>query len=132
MPRARRRFRISGAPSGRVITRLLPPSMHILRRTRRLHRNFKVPTLLRRSEPRPRKPGAFGCRGVTMIELVMTILVTAVVSVPLIFLVAQIYESSFQSSDITIANLLAEHRLAVVRNTAFASISSATLSNYLS
>ena len=61
----------------------------------------------------------------------MAIVVTAALALPLTFLISQIYESAFTASDMTTANFLAQQQLETMKNTAYASVASASFTNYL-
>lgn len=68
--------------------------------------------------------------GFTLIELVMTIVVVAIISIPLSLLVIQHIESVVQSKDYTMAMNLARWEMEIVNNTGYASISTANFPNY--
>lgn len=68
--------------------------------------------------------------GFTLIELIMTIVVVGIVSIPLSLLVSAHIRSVFNSADNTLARELARFEMEKVNNTSYASISSANTSNY--
>lgn len=69
-------------------------------------------------------------KGFTLIELIMTIVVVGIVSIPLSLLVSQHIRSVFETSDDTLAFNLARFEMEKVNNTSYSSISSANTSNY--
>ena len=69
-------------------------------------------------------------RGFTLIELIMTIVVAAIVAVPLSLLLSQQIQSVFQSEDLTIMRQLARFEIEKVSNMNYANISSDSFSNY--
>jgi prepilin-type N-terminal cleavage/methylation domain-containing protein len=69
-------------------------------------------------------------RGFTLIELVMTMVVVGIVSIPLSLLLSQHTQSVFQSADYTAALNLARLEMDKVNNMAYADIVSASFSNY--
>jgi prepilin-type N-terminal cleavage/methylation domain-containing protein len=66
----------------------------------------------------------------TLIELIMTIIVMGIIALPLSITIAKQVQSVFQSQDYTNALNLARFDVELVHNTAYASINSATFSNY--
>jgi prepilin-type N-terminal cleavage/methylation domain-containing protein len=71
-----------------------------------------------------------GKRAFTLIELVMTIVVVGIIAVPVSLLLFQHMESTLQSGDVSIALNLGRFEMEKVNNTPYASIVSASFSNY--
>ena len=69
-------------------------------------------------------------RGFTLVELIMTIVVVAIVSVPLSLLIGQHFESVLQSKDYTVAMNLARLEIEIVNNLSFGNINPANYSSY--
>ncbi|MEI6631589.1 MAG: type II secretion system protein, partial [bacterium] len=69
-------------------------------------------------------------RGFTLIELIMTIVLVGIVSIPLSLLIAQHVTSTAYSKDTTSAFNLARWDMEQVNNTAYTSIVSASFSGY--
>ena len=68
--------------------------------------------------------------GFTLVELVMTIVVVAIVAIPLSLLLFEHTEGTVQSSDRTMALNLARLEMEKVNNLAYANIVTASFSNY--
>jgi len=68
--------------------------------------------------------------GFTLIELIMTIVVVGIVALPISLNLGKQVQSVFVSKDYTMALHLARFEMERVLNTAYASITSATVSNY--
>ena len=68
--------------------------------------------------------------GFTLIELIMTIVVVGIVALPISLNLGKQVQSVFVSKDYTMALHLASFEMERVLNTAYASITSATVSNY--
>jgi prepilin-type N-terminal cleavage/methylation domain-containing protein len=85
---------------------------------------------MRLQMPFPKAKGFFHYRSFTLIELIMTMVVMGVVAVPLSLLLSQHTQSVFQSADYTTALNLARLEMEKVNNTAYASINSASYTNY--
>jgi len=71
-----------------------------------------------------------GMRGFTLIELIMTIVVVGIAALPISITLAKQVQSVFVSQDYTTALNLARLDMEQVLNTAYASVSSASFSNY--
>jgi len=69
-------------------------------------------------------------RGFTLVELIMTIVVMAIVAIPLALLVSQHIESVFTSRDLTLATNLARFEMENVSNMNYTNITNASFSNY--
>jgi prepilin-type N-terminal cleavage/methylation domain-containing protein len=82
-------------------------------------------SIFKKHVPRQRSVSGF-----TLIELIMTIIVVGLVSIPLSLLIAEQVESAVYSKDSALAFNLARFEIEKMNNTAYASISSASFSNY--
>ena len=69
-------------------------------------------------------------KGFTLIELIMTIVVVAIISVPLSLLIVQHYESVFRSKDFTAGINLARLEMEKVNNLSYDAIIDYSLDNY--
>jgi prepilin-type N-terminal cleavage/methylation domain-containing protein len=69
-------------------------------------------------------------QGFTLIELVLTIIVVGIISIPLSILISQYIESVFVSEDYNIALHLARLEMETVNNLSYNSIASASYSKY--
>ncbi len=69
-------------------------------------------------------------RAFTLIELIMTIVVVGIIAIPVSVILSKQIQSVFVSQDYTVALNLARFEMEKVLNTAYASISSASFSNY--
>ena len=69
-------------------------------------------------------------RGFSLIELIMTIVIVGIVSIPLGLLLSRHYESIFISEDYHNAMNLARFEMERVRNMSYANIITASFSNY--
>ncbi|OGX38248.1 MAG: hypothetical protein A3D87_07255 [Omnitrophica WOR_2 bacterium RIFCSPHIGHO2_02_FULL_50_17] len=69
-------------------------------------------------------------RGFTLIELVMTMIIVSIVSIPLSLLIGAHIESVFLSERDVMAENLACHEMEKVNNMTYANIATASFSNY--
>ena len=69
--------------------------------------------------------------GFTLIELIMTIVVTAIIAIPLSLTISQQMESTFQSRGFTEALNLARYEMEIVNNLPYTNVNSVTTNNYL-
>lgn len=70
-------------------------------------------------------------RGFTLIELIMTLIVVGIISVPLSVLLLRHVQSTSQSNDYTMAIGLGQHEMEQVKKMPYASIASLTTTPYL-
>ena len=100
---------------------------------RLLRSNLLFPGLLRRPavDGTPRNDMRWSQHGFTLFELVMTIVIVAIIAVPLSITLVQHVESLFKSQDYTMAMTLARYDMERVNNMAYGSIASLSQSNYL-
>ncbi|MFH0762587.1 MAG: type II secretion system protein [Candidatus Omnitrophota bacterium] len=68
--------------------------------------------------------------GFTLIELVMTIIVTGIIAVPLSLMIFKQVEGTFLSEDIAVCNNLLRFQMERVNSLGFSSITSAAISNF--
>ena len=73
---------------------------------------------------------AGGKKGFTLIELIMTIVVIAIIAIPLALLVMEHLSSTLRSEDYTMAVNLARFEMENVKNLNYASIVSGSFPNY--
>lgn len=69
-------------------------------------------------------------RGVTLVELVVTIVVVGIVAVPLSLTLSQHIRSAFQAQDAASSRNIGRFELERILNTPYANIASASFSNY--
>jgi prepilin-type N-terminal cleavage/methylation domain-containing protein len=69
-------------------------------------------------------------RAFTLIELIMTIVVVGIIAVPVSLLLFQHMQSTLQSGDVSMALNLGRFEMEKIKNTPYASIVSASFSNY--
>ena len=69
-------------------------------------------------------------RGFSLVELIMTIVIVAIVSVPLSLLISQHFEGVLQSKDYTAGVNLARLEMEKVNNLSYNAISTGSFSNY--
>ncbi|MBL7151290.1 MAG: type II secretion system protein [Candidatus Omnitrophica bacterium] len=69
-------------------------------------------------------------RGFTLIELVMTIVVTGIIAVPLSLMLFEQVEGTFLSEDIAVCNNLLRFQMEKVNNLGFSSITNTVISNF--
>ena len=70
------------------------------------------------------------CRGVTLVELIMTMIILGIVAVPLSLMVYEHAEGVFLSSDHLLAAQLGRREIERLNNTAYDSLLTASASNY--
>lgn len=69
-------------------------------------------------------------KGFTLVELIMTIVVVTIISIPLSLMIGQHMRSVFQSADQTMAANLASFEMERVKNLSYANIVNGNFANY--
>ena len=70
-------------------------------------------------------------QGFTLIEMIMTIVIVGIVSIPLSLMIFQQVQATFYAEDMATALNLGRYEMERVDNLPFNSVSSATMNNYL-